>query len=108
VDAPVEVPEKIGVVDRPTMVSYNTEKNEYKCCGRHLTLLIRALMSQIEELPNAKESFVALVKLMQGCHKRNIPTIISHIEQIANKKVPFSYEEIKPVFGKKDNNRVSR
>ena len=108
VDAPVEMPKKKELAARSTMVSYNTQKNEFKCCGRHLTLLTRALMSQIEELPSPKESLVALVKLMQGYHKKNIPTIISHIEKIANKKVPFSYEEIKPFFGKKDNNRVSR
>lgn len=85
---------------------HHTPKNKFKCCGNILTQFIKKVLSNLTSDPqHQKKHITILIDMVQQYHKKrdNISSVVHHIEEIYQKKLPFTHEEILTWFPQKNN-----
>ncbi len=83
-----------------------TPKNKFKCCGHILTQFIQKVLNTLTSDPQKqKKHITALINMVQQYHKKrdSLTSILHHIEEISQKKLPLTHEEILAWFPEKNN-----
>ncbi len=94
INAPCPLPSKEPIQKNKQTLQPNTLQTPFKCCGKNLVKLIHILFTDIENNPNAQEIIILLAKIIQQTHKKTKSTLLTHLEQVAQKKIPFPHTDI--------------
>lgn len=105
---PCEIPKNTPLSPpKNTPISYQTtSQNKFKCCGNVLTKFIQKVLTTLAPDPQTQKKHITiLIDMVQQYHKKrdNLLSILHHIEEISQKKLPFTHEEIQTWFPQKNN-----